>query len=362
MRSARRELQARYRFRVTPRTPPSTGAGRGRARPTPAMPAATSQITERADAFVADAGPTPRPSAGASPTSRRPGALRRRLRDRPRGARRSRVPRRAAADRAGDRRLHGVRWPLIEAVKRGFRETRRGRERTTRWLFVADRLLREPKLEARWFAFGLLERPLDDDPERTWQLIRRAAREAGDWITVDALAHPFGKGILAEAYRWAELEQLVYCPSRWERRLVGSTIATMPFVERRRAATRGRRPRPRAVGAADRRRRAGRPEGARRGRSARWPRSISRRPRAFATEAELAAATDDGHRAWVIRDALSEARPGRRAEQIRDPPRRHPPPAGRAVDLRAPPRRPADSARPARHAACPSHRSDASAA
>ena len=35
------------------------------------------------------------------------------------------------------------------------------------------------------------------------------------------------KGILAEPYRWAELEQLVFSPSRWERRLVGSTIATM---------------------------------------------------------------------------------------------------------------------------------------
>ena len=129
--------------------------------------------------------------------------------------------------------VHGVRWPLLAAVQRGFRNATRG-DRPTPLLFVADRLFREPELEARWFAFGLLERTLDAETERTWQLLRRAAREAGDWITVDSLAHPYGKGILAEPYRWAELEQLVYSPSRWERRLVGSTIATIPHVDRRR--------------------------------------------------------------------------------------------------------------------------------
>jgi hypothetical protein len=128
---------------------------------------------------------------------------------------------------------HGVRWPLIQAVNRGFREATRG-ERTSRWLFVADRLFREPEIEPRWFTFGLLDRLVVDEPERAWQLLRRAAREAGDWATVDALAHPYGRGILNEPYRWAELEQLVYSPSRWERRLVGSTIATVPFVDRRR--------------------------------------------------------------------------------------------------------------------------------
>ena len=106
-------------------------------------------------------------------------------------------------------------------------------ERTGGWLFIADRLLREEELEPRWFAFGLLERLIADDPERTWQLLRRAARDAADWITVDSLAHPVGKGILAESYRWAELKQLVYSPSRWERRLIGSTIATAPFIDHR---------------------------------------------------------------------------------------------------------------------------------
>ena len=128
--------------------------------------------------------------------------------------------------------VHGVRWPLMAAIARGFRGASRGTP-PARLLFVADRLFREEHLESRWFAFGLLERTLQDDPERTWQLMRRAAREAGDWITVDDLAHPYGAGIAAEPYRWAELEQLTVSPSRWERRLVGSTIATMPYVNRR---------------------------------------------------------------------------------------------------------------------------------
>jgi 3-methyladenine DNA glycosylase AlkD len=126
----------------------------------------------------------------------------------------------------------GVRWPLNAAISRGFRNAIRG-ERTTQLLFVADRLFREEYLEIRWFAFGLLEQTVQTEPERTWQLLRRASREAGDWITVDTLAHPVGKGILLEPYRWAELEQLVFSPSTWERRLVGSTVATIPFVDRR---------------------------------------------------------------------------------------------------------------------------------
>ena len=205
--------------------------------------------------------------------------------------------------------LFGVRWPLIEAVKRGFRESTR-RERTGGWLFIADRLLREEELEPRWFAFGLLERLIADDPERTWQLLRRAAREAGDWITVDSLAHPVGKGILAESYRWAELEQLVYSPSRWERRLIGSTIATTPFIDHRL----GRQP-----------------DIVRHGldligqllgddepdvqKALAWAlRSLTLVDRgavaAFCERESIRAAEDsDGHRAWVIRDALAKLDP-----------------------------------------------------
>jgi 3-methyladenine DNA glycosylase AlkD len=126
----------------------------------------------------------------------------------------------------------GVRWPLNAAISRGFRNATR-RDSPSQILFVADRLFRENYLEIRWFAFGLLERTVRNEPERSWQLLRRSAREAGDWITVDTLAHPVGLGILLEPYRWAELEQLVFSPSRWERRLVGSTVATIPHVDRK---------------------------------------------------------------------------------------------------------------------------------
>ena len=49
--------------------------------------------------------------------------------------------------------LFGVRWPLLTAVDRGFRQATTG-DRPTALLFLADRLFREPELEHRWFAFG----------------------------------------------------------------------------------------------------------------------------------------------------------------------------------------------------------------
>ena len=167
-------------------------------------------------------------------------------------------------------------WPPSSAAS----GTPRSGDRPTPLLFIADRLFHERELEARWFAFGLLERTLATETERTWQLLRRAAREAGDWITVDSLAHPYGKGIAAEPYRWAELEQLVYSPSRWERRLVGSTIATMTHVDRTTRPRPGRRrPRPAAPRPADGRRRARRPEGAVVGVPLAGRRRPARRPR-----------------------------------------------------------------------------------
>ena len=159
--------------------------------------------------------------------------------------------------------VHGVRWPLLAAVQRGFRNATKGATGRRRSCSSPIASSTSASSKPRWFAFGLLERTLADETERTWQLLRRAAREAGDWITVDSLAHPYGKGIAAEPYRWAELEQLVYSPSRWERRLVGSTIATMTHVDRRR----GRDPEVAGhalplLGQPDGRRRARRPEGA----------------------------------------------------------------------------------------------------
>jgi 3-methyladenine DNA glycosylase AlkD len=205
--------------------------------------------------------------------------------------------------------VYGVRWPLMAAVSRGFRNATR-QERPTPLLFIADRLFAEAHLEPRWFAFGLLERTLPIETERTWQLLRRAAREAGDWITVDDLAHPYGKGIAAEPYRWAELEQLVFSPSRWERRLIGSTIATMTHVDRRR----GRDPEVvthalpllgQLMGDAE-------PDVQK---ALSWAyRSLApidpvATTDALRAETERAAATDDGHRAWVIRDTLPKLEP-----------------------------------------------------
>ena len=244
--------------------------------------------------------------------------------------------------------VHGVRWPLLAAVQRGFRNALDGRSPATPLLFIADRLFREPELEARWFAFGLLERTLDTETERTWQLLRRAAREAGDWITVDSLAHPYGKGIAAEPYRWAELEQLVYSPSRWERRLVGSTIATMTHVDRRaRPRSRGRRATPCRCSAAlmgD-----AEPDVQKALSWAYRSLTVVDRPAteaALRAETERAAATDDGHRAWVIRDTLTKLDPAT-ADELRDPPRRDPQATRRAGHLGARPRPPPASA------ACP---------
>jgi 3-methyladenine DNA glycosylase AlkD len=204
---------------------------------------------------------------------------------------------------------YGVRNPLLDEVHRGFRRATRD-DRPTTLLYVVDRLFREQELEARWFAFGLLARTLPVEPERTWQLLRRAAREAGEWITVDTLARPYAAGVLAESYRWAELEQLVYSPSRWERRLVGSTIATIPFEDR----IAGRLPEVAAralsilgtlIGDAE-------PD---------VQKALSWAYRsmlvvetdavtvALRAETATAAATDDGHRAWVIRDTLAKLDP-----------------------------------------------------
>jgi 3-methyladenine DNA glycosylase AlkD len=202
--------------------------------------------------------------------------------------------------------VHGVRRPLLAAVARGFRQETR-RDPPTPLLFIADRLFHEPHLEARWFAFGLLERTLAADPERTWQLLRRAAREADDWATVDDLAHPYGIGIAAEPYRWAELEQLVYSSSRWERRLIGSTIATMTHGNRR--TGRGPELVPTALGLLDLLMGDAEPDVQK---ALAWAyRSLAQRDAAATTAAlrrqtDLAVEHADGHRAWVIRDSLSK--------------------------------------------------------
>lgn len=203
----------------------------------------------------------------------------------------------------------GVRWPLMAALSRGFRGATR-QDPTGPFLFVVERLLREAHLEPRWFAFGLAERALVAETERAWQLLRVAAGGAGDWITVDSLAHPYAAGIAAESFRWAELELLVYSPSRWERRLVGSTIATLTH------GGRGRRLAPevltRAFPILDQLMGDAEPDVQK---ALAWAyRSLAALDRGATTaalqfQADLAVATADGHRAWVIRDSFAKLAP-----------------------------------------------------
>ncbi len=203
--------------------------------------------------------------------------------------------------------VFGVRLPLMDAAQKAFR---RGTSKTPSSLLLdtMGRLLREEKREIRWFGMWNLARLLPTDPERTWQLLRGAAREADEWITVDTLAHPYGEGILRDARRWPELEQLVYSTSRWERRLVGSTLATMPHVR----GVAGGRDRPviehglalvgQLIGDDE-------PDVQK---ALSWALRALAQLDATATtrfleaEARTARLTDDGHRAWVIRDSVSK--------------------------------------------------------
>jgi 3-methyladenine DNA glycosylase AlkD len=201
----------------------------------------------------------------------------------------------------------GVRLPLMEATQKAF--ARRSRRAPSSLLLdAAGRLLRQETPELRWFAIWNLSRVLETDPERTWQLLRQAAREAGEWITVDTLAHPYGEGILREPRRWSELQNLLYSPSRWERRLVGSTIATIPFVKRlpgardKATATRALTYLGMLIGEAE-------PDvqkalsWALRNLTAVDPVAVEAFLRA---EAATARRTDDGNRAWVVRDGLTK--------------------------------------------------------
>ena len=210
----------------------------------------------------------------------------------------------------------GVRQPLLHATTRALLRAMHD-DRSSTVLDVAGHLLRAELLELQWIAFGLLERTILEDPERSWQLARAAAGRADNWITVDSLAHVTARGILAETYRWAELEQLVYSPSRWERRLVGSTIAVIPSTDRNAGRTPDVARRALAlvrdlVGDAD-------PDVQK---ALSWAlRSMSVvDPDAtvafLRAEASQAATTNDGHRAWVIRDSL-EKLPAPIADELR---------------------------------------------
>jgi 3-methyladenine DNA glycosylase AlkD len=204
--------------------------------------------------------------------------------------------------------LLGVRWPLVSAVAGRVDKALAGTSPAIA-LYLAERLAQAELLEVRLFSHVPLRRSLTGDPERSWQVIRRLARRAADWVSVDSLAALTTAGILREPYRWAELEQLVYSPHRWERRLVGSTLAELPFrvPMADRVARLGAAPALQLVttliGEAD-------PD---------VRKALSWALRSWRTvdpagvaallrrEAATAVATHDGNRAWVVRDALTGA-------------------------------------------------------
>jgi 3-methyladenine DNA glycosylase AlkD len=199
----------------------------------------------------------------------------------------------------------GVRTPLLAAVVAALGREVRG-VGPARLLAIADALTREEIRELRWMAIHLLRWILPGDPERAWQVLRRIGREADDWITVDTLAGAAAVGISMEPYRWAELEQLVFSPLPWERRLVGSTVASLPHVDHdlgrsEAVVARGLELVGQLIGDAE-------PDVQK---SLSWAlRELAKvDPAPVAAfcrdEAARAAATDDGNRAWVLRDAAA---------------------------------------------------------
>ena len=198
----------------------------------------------------------------------------------------------------------GVRNPLLRAVERPLIRALREASPAVS-IYLADACSRHEAFEIRLCALVPLRRSLPDDPERTWQIVRRLARRASDWVSVDALADVVARGLLLEPFRWAEIELLVYSPRRWERRLVGSTLAELP--SRLRVEARGSlRGRPALsiietmMGEAD-------PDVQK---ALSWALRSWREVDAegvaalLRREAETAIRTDDGARAWVVRDAL----------------------------------------------------------
>ena len=203
----------------------------------------------------------------------------------------------------------GVRWPLVHAIERALkRPLAESSSSSTLWL--AQRLARSEYREVRLFSLPALLQTLPDDPERAWQLMRRLARGAQDWISVDSLADVYAAGILAEPFRWAEIEQLVYSQHRMERRLVGSTLARMPYrltpAARRAGAVTAIAPRALAIvaqliGDAD-----DQVQKALSWAIREWSRVAQRAAeQLLRDEARTAVQNHDGNRAWVIRDALA---------------------------------------------------------
>ena len=163
-------------------------------------------------------------------------------------ARRPRVPGRTAARRARasapSTASAGRSWRLST---RGFRNATKRRPPDDAPLHRRPPLPRAASSRPAGSPSGSSSARSPVDTERTWQLLRRAAREAGDWITVDSLAHPYGKGIARRAVPLGRARA-----ARLQPVALGAPTGRLddrhdaPRRPRRGAATPGRRPRPAA--------------------------------------------------------------------------------------------------------------------
>ena len=242
----REELKARYGFRLVragPRTrdataaPVATGRGRGGA-PTDrgADDGATGAVTARCRppagdagprrAFVADASAAARALGGPSPSRSTTRRVRRRARA---GLASLADPAYLAGQRLVAPGIGPTPRRADAAPRRGPSPASVGRARRAPARAARGRRGRSRVTTPRAPLDGdpILGWILAADPERGWQVIRRIGRDADDWITVDTLAgvrrrHP-ARAVPLGGAGAARLQ-----PARWERRLVGSTVATHP--------------------------------------------------------------------------------------------------------------------------------------
>jgi 3-methyladenine DNA glycosylase AlkD len=213
--------------------------------------------------------------------------------------------------------VYAVRRPLAEAVMKPVRRSLRETSSISA-LRLGQRLAQAEHRDLRLYALPALHRALAQDPELAWQVMRQMGRSAGDWIAVDSLADVWARGVLAEPFRWAELEQLMYSRHTMERRLVAATLATLPH---RVPAGRRHELRPTAsqraldllrqlMGDAE-----VMVQKAMSWALREWTRVDAERVAAMLrTETTIAVQRGDGARAWVIRDALSSQSPEIAAE------------------------------------------------
>ena len=205
-----------------------------------------------------------------------------------------------------------VRSALAEAMARPVRAALRDGSSISA-LQLAHTLVGAEHRDLRLHALEPLRRALPEDPEMSWQLLRRLGRSAEDWIATDSLADLWARGILAEQFRWAELEQLLYSQQTYERRVVPATLATLPH---RLPKARRDELRPQALERALEllRQLMGDAEvmvqKALSWALCEWTLVDADATAGFLrTETTIAAENGDGARAWVIRDSLSKQPP-----------------------------------------------------